>query len=444
MIKFKNIKYNKEYKELIEAFIPNEDKGLILVEKYKYLLKIFIDDKELSEELEDIQSEKTKIKKSIYKILSNYTKKNLPWGILVGVNPLKLFRKLEKKNGRSKAINILENVYLLDKKKIKLGFQIIDIQKPLIKDLKGKTSIYIDIPFCPTKCFYCSYSTYKSDNEFIEKYVDTVIYELDSLKDIIKDVDMVYIGGGTPSAIDVNLLEKIIKKINSMYKNLREFTVEIGRPDTINEKLLKMLKRENVGRISINPQTLKEETLEKIGRKHNNKQLMNTFSLARKLGFSNINMDLIIGLPGEDSKDFQDSLTKVLDMNPESVSIHSLAIKKGSKLFSNDFKNIEDKNFEEIRDKIMEKSSLIPYYLYRQKHIFLDIENIGYSKENYISKYNIAMMEDLQNIIGIGLGGSTKIFKNNKIYRHMNYRLLEDYIKNIDKNIKDKRKLLEG
>lgn len=445
MIEFKGLNYNKEYRELVEAFIPNEDKGLIIIEKNNEDLILKIDDyKDVVKLEKEISKEKTRIKRGIYKLLRKYKETDLVWGILVGVNPLKLFRKLIDINGEKSAREILKNIYLIDDKKIDLGFRIIENQKPLAEEIKGKTSFYIDIPFCPTRCFYCSYSTYNSDNSKLKEYIDTLIYEIKSFKEKtdIKP-DTIYIGGGTPSAIPVKELERVVSILKEFYPDITEFTVEIGRPDTINIELLKMLKFYGVDRISINPQTMNDKTLEKIGRNHSSEDIIKAFKMARKEGFNNINMDLIIGLPGENSQDFKYSLEEVINLNPESISIHSLSIKKGSKLFAEDYKNSRDNKFEEVRDTIMKKSEFIPYYMYRQKHIFLNIENIGYSKYKNISKYNIGMMEDFQNIIGFGLGASTKIFENKKINRYMNYRLLDDYIKFIDKNIEDKLKLME-
>ena len=440
MIEFKNIKYNKEYVELIEAFIPNfKDKGLIAnLELIENTLKININEYEEKVILENINSEKTKIKQGIYKIFSKYTNKTLKWGILVGVNPLKLFRKIISQKGIDKAKHYLKDIYYIDNSKIDLGFKVIENQKSEIKKLKGN-SIYINIPFCPSKCKYCSYPTYLQDKEKMDEYVKNLKLEIKSfLENSNLKYSSLYIGGGTPSAIGKDKLDSIIKELVPILDNILEFTVELGRPETIDKELLSMLKNYGVNRISINPQSMNDCTLDLINRNHTVKGIEEKFYLARDLGFENINMDLIIGLPKESPDDFKNTLEKIKLLNPDSLSIHSLSLKKGSKLTSEGYSQTQETNFEKIRDEFVEKSGYMPYYLYRQKHMFLNIENIGFEKNNRKSIYNISMMEDLENIIGFGLGASTKFINNNKINRLMNYRTLNDYNKNINKQVNEK------
>lgn len=448
MIEFKNINYKKEYKELIETFIPDlGNRGLILVlEKIKNCLEISLGGYEDKLEIDDyFSAESSNIKRAIYKLLSTYTKDELEWGMLVGVNPLKLFNKLENEFGREESFNILKRGYFLSDNKIKLGYSILDNQKLIRRDLINKKSIYIDIPFCPTRCSYCSYATYKTENDLIEKYLDTLIYEIEKTSNVVEiNPQNIYIGGGTPSSIGSKNLDKLLGYLAKKISKPEEFTVEIGRPDTIDKQILEVLKKYEVDRISINPQTMKDETLKVLGRNHSSENINEAFYLAREMGFNNINTDLIIGLPGETPKDFFDTLEKIKRLNPESISIHALALKKGSMLRESGYQSKKTLEFQKIRDDFIESNDYIPYYLYRQKNMYLNIENIGYSKINMESKYNIAMMEDLQNIIGFGLGSTTKIIENDKIFRHMNYRRLADYVENIDKNIEAKLELLGG
>lgn len=448
MIACSNFKYNKEYQELIEAFIPNfKDKGLnIFLEKTKEQLLVNIGQEKITKEIDKyFNIEKSNIKRCLYSIFSKYTNKELAWGILVGVNPLKLFRKLEAEFGREKAEEILQNGYLVSKEKIKLGFLVVDKQEKILENQFGNNSIYINIPFCPTKCNYCSYPTYLVDEERVEKYTKALekeirlFFEKTSL-----EISTAYIGGGTPSSIGASRLDRIIKLVKDRNNNIREFTVEVGRPDTINEELIDMLKQNKINRISINPQTMINKTLETIGRKHNKEEILSTYKLAKKKGFDNINMDLIMGLPGEDADDFAKSLEEVVSLEPASISIHSLSLKKGSKLTESGYENNKSGDFEDLRNTIMKKSGYFPYYLYRQKHMYLNIENIGYAKEGCESLYNIFMMEDVHNIIGFGLAATSKKIEKNKIFRYMNPRLMDSYLDNIEKIVDEKISLLRS
>lgn len=447
MIEYRNFEYKKEYKELIETFIPSfGNRGLILMlEKVQGLLLINIEDYSDYIEIDDyFPGEESNIKRAIYKLLRKYLRRDLDWGMLVGVNPLKLFLKLEDRLGREEAIRILKEGYFLSKVKIDLGFETIDNQRHMRKKLEGRTSLYIDIPFCPSKCSYCSYSTYRYDEELIEDYIEKLLYEMKVISNKLSlQPQNIYIGGGTPSAIGGKYLNQVLEGIAKYFSGWEELTVEIGRPDTINKNILSLLKSYEVDRISINPQTMKEETLKLLGRDHSILDIYRAFKEARAMGFDNINADLIIGLPGEDANIFRETLQKIKELNPESLSIHALAMKKGSKLRDSGFLLPEEKEFVEVRDKYINQEAYRPYYLYRQKNMYLNIENIGYSKDGYESFHNVAMMEDIQSIIGLGLASSTKLIKKGKIRRHMNYRLMRDYLEKIDRNIEDKVKIWE-
>lgn len=448
MIEFVNFDYKKEYRELIETFIPKAgNRGQIFVfSKLGNYLKINVESYSNKIEIDNYFSkEESNIKRTIYKLLREYFKEELLWGMLVGVNPLKLFLKLEKEFGLEKSKEILREGYFVSSEKINLGFEILDNQKPIRKELEGKQSIYIDIPFCPSRCSYCSYSTYKVNDDLVEKYLKKLTLEMEKVsKNINIKPQNIYIGGGTPSSIGRKNLEKLLNSVFANWGRVEEITVEIGRPDTINSEILKTLKSFEVDRISINPQTMNDKTLKILGRNHTSEEVIESFSLARGLGFNNINADLIIGLPQETHKHFQKTLERIKILNPESLSIHALALKKGSKLAESGFENEGLFEFQKIRNGFVEKENYLPYYLYRQKNMFLNIENIGYSKLGMECKYNVGMMEDIQDVIGFGLDSTTKIINKNKIIRHMNFRTLSDYFKYLDKNIDDKIELLEG
>lgn len=448
MIEFKNFEYKKEYKELIETFIPDAgNRGLVLIfEKTDENISLSTGDyfnKLTLDEYFFIES--SNIKRGLYNLLKTYTGKDLKWGMLVGVNPLKLFTKLIEGYGIEEATSILKNGYYLSEEKIELGFSILKFQNPIRKTLYGKNSIYIDIPFCPSRCSYCSYSTYKIDDNLINDYLKVLSYEIEEVSKRIKFIlQSIYIGGGTPSSIGARNLNKLLNVVKENFKNPEELTVEIGRPDTINREILEVLKSQKVDRISINPQSMKDETIKALGRNHSASDIVDSFNLAREYGFNNINMDLIIGLPGETGEDFFNTLEIIKKLKPESVSIHALALKKGSELTQSGYYDDSIEEFQKIRDDFIVNEGYIPYYLYRQKNMYLNIENIGYSKPGKESLYNIAMMEDIQNILGLGLGSTTKVIKDDKILRHMNYRRLKDYVENIEKNIEDKLKLFGG
>lgn len=446
MLDFINISYNKEYLELAEAFVPGISKSQeeAFIKRDGHILKLKTPTFEGQVDLDSYFSyEKTNIKRGLYKLFKKYTNKDLAWGILVGVNPLKLVKNLLTKSDKDQVEIILAEGYFLDRDKIDLSFEIIKKQEPFEKYLRGQAHIYIDIPFCPSKCSYCAYPTYLMDPEKIKNYTESLIEEIDTFFSWTQmDFATVYIGGGTPSALGSNNLDRLIKTLRNHLGDTKEFTVEIGRPDSFDEDLLLMLKENKVDRISINPQSMKAQTLEKIGRRHSVADIEKSFNLARSLGFDNINMDLIIGLPGEGPSDFQRSLEKVLDLGPDSISIHSLALKKSSSLSQRGYKDKGDLDFEKVRNILMADSNYQAYYLYRQKHIYLNLENIGYSKAGKECLYNIAMMEDLGPVIGFGLGATSKLILDKKIKRHMNPRTLKDYLAGSKESALNKIKFL--
>ncbi len=440
MIEFKNLEYQKEYKELAQFFLDDGDYTFIKNEdRLEFYSQNYHDEILISE---NFNNEKSNLKESIYKLLENYTKMKLPWGILVGVNPIKKFRKILNKNN-DKSFDILSNKYLIDKSKIDLGLEVKKTQDPIFENIKDKTSIYIDIPFCATRCSYCAYPTYRLDDNLITDYIKALEKEVQESLNRGLEISSIYIGGGTPSSIGWRNLEKVIKLVESYNSEKTEFTVEIGRPDTIDKNILDVLKYYFVDRISINPQTMNDKTLKSISRAHTSEDIKRAFFMAREMEFNNINMDLIMELPGEISEDFKHSLFEISKLDPESLTIHALSLKKSSEIRLNGVDKKFGDNFSKIRDEFINLTDYVPYYLYRQKNINPFLENIGYSKPGYESIYNIAMMEDINNIIGFGISSTTKILQKNGLKKHMNHRNIKDYIENIDKDIKDKLILME-
>lgn len=395
------------------------------------------------------------IKKSIFNLLIDLTDRKLPWGILTGIRPVKIVHELMKKNtAKSDIFKILTNEYKLNIDKANLIMNVAQKQMDYIYPInKDKYSLYVGIPFCPTRCSYCSFPT-MALNKYVDEYIEKLIYEIISIKDVMhnKSINTVYIGGGTPTSIPTGGLERIIKTIYNSFgeKNIKEFTVEAGRPDTIDLEVLEMLKRQNIGRISINPQTMNDETLKKIGRNHTTNDILNAYKMAKEIGIDTINMDLIVGLPGEGVIEIKNTLNLLERLNPDNVTVHTLSVKKGSDI-ENHIEKFDIKGQDVIEKMLFEastfakKMNLEPYYLYRQKHILGNYENIGYAKKDKECLYNISIMEEKETIVAAGLGAVTKIYypDEDRLERIPNFKDLINYFSRIDELIDKKRKLLK-
>ena len=401
------------------------------------------------------QSIKIGIKKTVYESLLSISDRNMPWGILTGIRPVKIVHDLlDRKVNEIKILNILTKEYKLAPQKAKLIINISKRQRKYIYPLnKDRFSLYISIPFCPSRCVYCSFPSVPVArySSFIQDYRDKLIWEIQKIRELMegKSINTVYIGGGTPTAIPPKDLEKIIEGVylNFGEANIKEFTVEAGRPDTINKEILIMLNRHNIDRISINPQTMNDKTLKLIGRNHNKEDIKRAYHLAKEIGFKVINMDLIVGLPSEGKDEIINTLMEIEKLDPENLTVHTLAVKRGSK-----FKETMDRyivgNQYTIEDMIEEttnfanKMDLNPYYLYRQKQMMGNFENIGYSKEGTECIYNMAIMEEKETIIGAGMGAVSKIFfpEENRLERVPNFKDMKEYLERTDELIERKKK----
>ncbi|PAD88858.1 coproporphyrinogen III oxidase [Niallia circulans] len=369
---------------------------------------------------------KKAISKSYLLMLQEYTGMVQKWGILTGIRPTKLLhRHMQKQTPIEEAHQSLREEYLMSDEKIELMQKIIDRQLAVIPDLydlKKEVSIYIGIPFCPTKCAYCTFPAYAINGRqgSVSSFLGGLHYEMEKIGDWLKEkninITTVYYGGGTPTSISAEEMDMLYERMHDSFpkvENIREITVEAGRPDTITPDKLKVLKKYNIDRISINPQSYTQQTLKAIGRHHTVEETIDKYHLARKHGMNNINMDLIIGLPGEGVEEFQYSLDKTEELMPESLTVHTLSFKRASEMTRNKSRyKVADR--EEIQEMMKmaeewtEKHDYVPYYLYRQKNILGNLENVGYSKKNQESIYNIMMMEELQTVIGVGCGASSK------------------------------------
>ena len=399
---------------------------------------------------------KSPLKRGVYQLLSEYTGKELPWGTLTGIRPTKIAMGLLE-NGASEAevAEHMKNVYLTGEEKSNLSIEIAKREMEILKDIDYEDgySLYIGIPFCPTTCLYCSFTSYPMGKWAgrMDEYLDALFKEIDYTAKAFKHkkLNTVYIGGGTPTSLSAEQLDRLLIKVEESFDfaHCQEFTVEAGRPDSITVDKLVAIRNHKVTRISINPQTMKQETLKLIGRRHTVEQIKEVYGLARNLGFDNINMDLILGLPGETIDDVRHTMEELELMAPDNITIHSLAIKRAARL------NLEWDKYESL---LMENSSEVmkltedycrdmgmePYYLYRQKNMAGNFENVGYASLGKAGIYNILIMEEKQSIVALGAGSTSKaVFSGGRIERADNVKDVELYMSRIDEMIDRKRSL---
>jgi oxygen-independent coproporphyrinogen-3 oxidase len=410
-----------------------------------------LDEQELKKATKEI------IKRTMFKVLQNRLNTYVPWGILTGIRPVKIVHSLlDKEMDEVQIREILKEKYYIMDEKIDLALDIAKRERIFMYPIdENKISLYVSIPFCPTRCYYCSFpaNPIKQFGHLKKQYVEKLIEEIKGLAKIIKDtnkeIETLYIGGGTPTTLDEYEMDTLI---TALFKELdlneiKEFTVEAGRPDSITRGKLEILKKHNVSRISINPQTMNDKTLEKIGRDHKVCDIVDCFNMARELGFDNINMDIILGLVDEDLEMVKNTLDQIKKLSPESLTVHTLAIKRASNLKENLDKYELTKYEEMIKmiDLSMEYAhdmGLNPYYMYRQKHMLGNLENIGYAKEGYECIYNIQIMEEKQSNYAVGAGSISKFVyvDEDRIERVDNVKNVEQYIDRIDEMIERKRK----
>jgi len=376
----------------------------------------------------DLKTIKRSLMLALFYALRKATKRPIPWGALTGVRPAKQVRMwLEEGDKESEIFERLSKVYMCRDDKINLALEVAKAEKELIKQQKPGIGLYIGIPFCPSRCLYCSFVT--ANQKYDERYLDALERELSGID---KKINMIYIGGGTPTSLPEAELERLLKMV-APFVDKAEYTVEAGRPDSITSEKLKLLKAYGVGRIAINPQTLNDETLKRIGRAHTVQDFYKAYELAVKTGFDNINTDVIAGLPGESAKDMQNTMRGLLELAPKHITIHTLAIKRASRLNEHrdnypptDFKDVDE--MLSIARDCTQKLNLRPYYMYRQKNMLGLFENVGYSLPGYESQYNVATMAETQTILAVGAGGITKIIEGSRIERAFNPKNIETYI----------------
>ena len=413
---------------------------------------------EISVDYEDRFETKNRIKRRLYVLLMGETGKQLPWGTLTGIRPTKIaMTKLAEGALPEEIFRYMKETYFTSDEKIRLSIEIAQRERQLLSaiDYKNGYSLYIGIPFCPTTCLYCSFTSYPIGKwkERTGEYLEALFREMDYVAEEKRGctLDTVYFGGGTPTPLSPEDLDVLITRLKKTFdfSTVQEFTVEAGRPDSITREKLQVLKNHGVTRISINPQTMKEETLKLIGRRHTVEDVKERFQMAREMGFDNINMDLIIGLPEEGLEDVRTTMEEVKALAPDSVTVHSLAIKRAARLntMKEVYKDLKITNTQEMIDltaQYAREMGLEPYYLYRQKNMAGNFENVGYAAPGKACIYNVLIMEEQQTIIGCGAGTTTKrLFpEENRIERAENVKDVEQYISRIDEMIERKRRLL--
>ena len=390
-------------------------------------------------------------------VLSEITGKKLKWGVLTGIRPTKLMRSELEAYGRQKAIEFFEKHYLVSHEKAVLCADVAEKEKSVI-DGAGNNSfcLYISIPFCPTRCKYCSFVSHKIErtNKLIETYVDALYREIMLSGEIVKkanlQLDAVYFGGGTPTTLSAQNLEKLLSCVKESFDLTEavEYTVEAGRPDTVTKEKFDVLKKYGVGRVSVNTQTFNDDILLKIGRDHTVSQFYDAIDLARQTGFDVINTDLIAGLEDESFDSFCESIEKTVELSPENVTVHTLCLKRSSTLVTDSQKVRDDENtvdkMVEYANKRLSESGYEPYYMYRQSKSLGNLENVGWCKKGKECAYNILMMEEVSTIIACGAGAVTKLYdkKTGKIERIFNYKYPYEYIDRFDETENRKRKIL--
>jgi len=399
-------------------------------------------------------------KRELYNLLSKLCGIKPEWGTLTGVRPLKPALDIFDETGDISLMKEeMRYKYLLSDSKLDLLAEIAEYQRSHVTgNPPDFISIYAGIPFCPTRCAYCSFASNVAGSEEIREYLSNLGKEIDYTGQLYKrdkkEVESIYIGGGTPTTLEADQLTKLITELSEAFDikpSEIEFTVEAGRPDTITEEKLIALRDAGVRRISINPQSMKDETMKLIGRNHSAEDIRNAFAIARKVGFDVINADLIAGLPDESAEDFRKSLDEIIGIGAENITVHTLSVKRGSRLHEHDpeYYRRDIERVAEMLDYSREKLNECgyhPYYIYRQKHQMGAFENVGYCLEDKHSIYNIRIMEDKQSIIALGAGGVGKIYfpEEDRIERVANVSNYEIYSERFDEMLARKDKYFGG
>ena len=470
----KNHNFHFELENLTRLFFPNEKITVIrdFSEPQPPYIYTEVSDKiTISVNIGSFNKSETAVKKLtdddnelvsaqlLYKLLCDFTGLTQPWGILTGVRPVKLLRRLAEESNEEQAVKKFEKDFFVSNEKIALSRETEHNERKILELSKPESfSLYVGIPFCPSRCSYCSFvmASIERAEKLIEPYTKLLCEEIKRTAEIANKLGLrletVYFGGGTPTTLSAEQLDTVLRTVNNSFDMLtcREFTVEAGRPDTIDTAKLFALKENKVDRISINPQTVNDEVLKTIGRKHTAQQFFDAFELARKCGFDNINTDLIAGLPTDTPESFKNSLDSIVRLNAECITVHTLCMKRASRLTTEgvtlDLQQARDaREMLAYTQNILGQNEYIPYYMYRQSRMVGNLENVGWSKKGFESLYNVYVMDETHTILACGSGGVTKLKRNNPDYleRIFNFKYPYEYIDRFDELIQRKSGIMQ-
>lgn len=470
----KNHNFHFELENLTRLFFPNEKITVIrdFSEPQPPYIYTEVSDKiTISVNIGSFNKSETAVKKLtdddnelvsaqlLYKLLCDFTGLTQPWGILTGVRPVKLLRRLAEESNEEQAVKKFEKDFFVSNEKIALSRETEHNERKILELSKPESfSLYVGIPFCPSRCSYCSFvmASIERAEKLIEPYTKLLCEEIKRTAEIANKLGLrletVYFGGGTPTTLSAEQLDTVLGTVNKSFdmSTCREFTVEAGRPDTIDIAKLFALKENKVDRISINPQTVNDEVLKTIGRKHTAQQFFDAFELARKCGFDNINTDLIAGLPTDTPESFKNSLDSIVSLNAECITVHTLCMKRASRLTTEgvtlDLQQARDaREMLAYTQNILGQNEYIPYYMYRQSRMVGNLENVGWSKKGFESLYNVYVMDETHTILACGSGGVTKLKRNNPDYleRIFNFKYPYEYIDRFDELIQRKSGIMQ-
>lgn len=470
----KNHNFHFELENLTRLFFPNEKITVIrdFSEPQPPYIYTEVSDKiTISVNIGSFNKSETAVKKLtdddnelvsaqlLYKLLCDFTGLTQPWGILTGVRPVKLLRRLAEESSEEQAVKKFEKDFFVSNEKIALSRETEHNERKILELSKPESfSLYVGIPFCPSRCSYCSFvmASIERAEKLIKPYTKLLCEEIKQTADIANKLGLrletVYFGGGTPTTLSAEQLDTVLGTVNKSFdmSTCREFTVEAGRPDTIDIAKLFALKENKVDRISINPQTVNDEVLKTIGRKHTAQQFFDAFELARKCGFDNINTDLIAGLPTDTPESFKNSLDSIVRLNAECITVHTLCMKRASRLTTEgvtlDLQQARDaREMLAYTQNILGQNEYIPYYMYRQSRMVGNLENVGWSKRGFESLYNVYVMDETHTILACGSGGVTKLKRNNPDYleRIFNFKYPYEYIDRFDELIQRKSGIMQ-
>lgn len=470
----KNHNFHFELENLTRLFFPNEK--ITVIRDFSepqppYIYTEVLDKITISVNIGSFNKSETAVKKLtdddnelvsaqlLYKLLCDFTGLTQPWGILTGVRPVKLLRRLAEESNEEQAVKKFEKDFFVSNEKIALSRETEHNERKILELSKPESfSLYVGIPFCPSRCSYCSFvmASIERAEKLIEPYTKLLCEEIKQTAEIANKLGLrletVYFGGGTPTTLSAEQLDTVLRTVNKSFdmSTCREFTVEAGRPDTIDIAKLFALKENKVDRISINPQTVNDEVLKTIGRKHTAQQFFDAFELARKCGFDNINTDLIAGLPTDTPESFKNSLDSIVRLNAECITVHTLCMKRASRLTTEgvtlDLQQARDaREMIAYTQNILGQNEYIPYYMYRQSRMVGNLENVGWSKKGFESLYNVYVMDETHTILACGSGGVTKLKRNNPDYleRIFNFKYPYEYIDRFDELIQRKSGIMQ-